>query len=509
MKASDIIAVLPELILLVAALFILLVEPFLKPRIVAAAAGGGHGEPGAAEAETVGTDRTAIVAIALTGFIASVVVSLIVSGHGRVAFGGMVSLDYWAVFFKVLFGLTGLVTVLMSGSYLESHRRHMGEYYALLIFAVMGLDLMAAARDFILFYVAFELMSISSYLLAAYFRYRVKSNEAALKYFLTGSFASAVMLYGVSLIYGETGSTNYQGIAQALGTKGGSAVVLLAVLLIGIGLAFKVSAAPFHMWTPDVYQGSPTPITAFFSTGPKTGAFAVFIGAFVLAFPGAAHEWGIFFIVLSVLTMLVGNVFALVQTNVKRMLAYSSIAHAGYLLGGMAAMGWSRNTYPAMGMLVYVAAYTFMNLGAFAVLTYLKAQSPAKFDYSLKQFAGLGRRSPWAAVLLSLFLLSLTGIPGPAGFIGQFYVFGGMVQAGLVWLAVVGVVLSAVSAYYYLRVIIYMFFREPEEEMQLRAPISGGMAAALAITAAATILIGIIPSRLWDAVVNAFAGLIG
>jgi NADH-quinone oxidoreductase subunit N len=508
MKASDIIAILPELILLVAALFILLVEPFLKPRIVAAVAGG-RGEAGAAEVEAAGTDRTAIVAIALTGFIASVAVSLVLPRHGRVAFAGMVSLDYWAVFFKVLFGLTGLVTVLMSGSYLESHRRHLGEYYALLIFAVIGLDLMAAARDFILFYVAFELMSISSYLLAAYFRYRVKSNEAALKYFLTGSFASAVMLYGISLVYGETGSTNYNGIAQALGTKGGSAVVLLAVLLIGIGLAFKVSAAPFHMWTPDVYQGAPTPIAAFFSTGPKTGAFAVFIGAFVLAFPGAAHQWGIFFIVLSVLTMLVGNVFALVQTNIKRMLAYSSIAHAGYLLGGMAAMGWSRNTYPAMGMLVYVAAYTFMNLGAFAVLTYLKGQNPDKFDYSLKQFAGLGRRSPWAAVLLSLFLLSLAGIPGTAGFIGKFYVFGGMVQAGLVWLAVVGVILSAVSAYYYLRVIIYMFFREPEEELQLRAPISGGMAAALAITAAATILIGVIPSRLWEAVVKAFVSLIG
>jgi NADH-quinone oxidoreductase subunit N len=516
MNASDIITVLPELILLVAALAILIVEPLLKPR-AAAAAGGDHGEATAPEAEGGAAaappeghiDRTAILAIALTGFVASVVVALLLSHHSRVAFAGMLSLDLWGIFFKVLFGLTGLVVVLMSSSYLESHRRHLGEYYALLIFAVIGLDLMAASRDFILFYVAFELMSISSYLLAAYFRYRVKSNESALKYFLTGSFASAVMLYGISLAYGETGSTSYQGIAQALGANGGKAGVLFAIFLIGIGLAFKVSAAPFHMWTPDVYQGAPTPVTAFFSTGPKTGAFAVFIAAFVLAFPGAAHQWGIFFIVLSVLTMLVGNVTALVQTNIKRMLAYSSIAHAGYLLGGMAAMGWSRNTYPAMGMLVYLAAYTFMNLGAFGVLTYLKDQSPAKFDYSLKQFAGLGRRSPWAGVLLSLFLLSLAGIPGTAGFIGKFYVFGGMVQAGLVWLAVVGVLLSAVSAYYYLRVIIYMWFKEPEVELRFRAPISGGMAAGLAIAAAATILIGIIPSRLWDAVVNAFVALIG
>ncbi len=207
--------------------------------------------------------------------------------------------------------------------------------------------------------------------------------------------------------------------------------MLFAVLLIGIGLAFKVSAAPFHMWTPDVYQGAPTPVTGFFSVGPKTAAFAVFIAAFVLAFPGAAKEWGVFLIVLSIVTMLVGNVFGLVQTNVKRMLAYSSIAHAGYLLAGLGAMGWSAQIYPGRGVLVYLTAYTFMNLGAFAVLAYLKAQAPDTFDFSLKQFAGLGRRSPWAAALLSLFLLSLTGIPGTAGFIGKFYVFGGIVRAEL------------------------------------------------------------------------------
>jgi NADH-quinone oxidoreductase subunit N len=501
MNASDIIAIIPELILLAAALVILMVEPFLKPRPQLDENGAVCGE--------IPPDRTAIMAIALLGFIGSVVVAVILHGETRTAFAGMMALDDWAVFFKVLFGLTGLITVLIAGSYLEAHRRHMGEFYALLIFAVLGLDLMAGARDFILFYVAFELMSISSYLLAAYFRYRTKSNESSLKYFLTGSFASAIMLYGISLVYGETGATNYHQIAVALNTRGAAAAVLVAVVLIGVGLAFKVSAAPFHMWTPDVYQGAPTPVTAFFSTGPKIGAFAVFMAAFVMAFPGAEHSWGIFFMVLSVITMLVGNIFALVQTNIKRMLAYSSIAHAGYLLGGLAAMGWMKDTYPGGdgGVLIYVTAYTFMNLGAFAVLTYLKAQCPDKFDFSLKHFAGLGRRSPWAAVLLSLFLLSLTGIPGTAGFIGKFYVFGGMVRADLIWLAVIGVVLSAVSAYYYLRVIVYMFFKEPEEELSLRAPISGSMAAALAITAAATILIGVIPSKLWDAAVHAFTAL--
>jgi len=485
MQASDIIPVIPELILLVAACAILLVEPFLK------------------------AGKTIILAVALVGLVGSLAVSLGLVGQNRVAFAGMLVLNDWAIFFKVLFAAAAALTVLMSSSYLEAERRHLGEYYALVLFAVIGMDLMAAARDLILFYVALELMAISSYLLAAFFRYRVRSNESSLKYFLTGSFASAIMLYGISLVYGEAGATNYGAVGQALSTQGATGGVILAVFLVAIGLAFKVSAAPFHMWTPDVYQGAPTPVAAFFSVGPKAAAFSVILAAFIVAFPGTAVQWGVLFLVLSVVTMLVGNLFALVQTNVKRMLAYSSIAHAGYLLAGIGAMGWSKNSYPGQGVLIYLSAYTFMNLGAFGVLTYLKAQQPEKFDYSLKRLAGLGRRSPWAALLLSLFLLSLTGIPGTAGFIGKFYVFGAVVRADLVWLAVIGVLLSAVSAYYYLRVIIYMFFREPEEEFVVRQPISGGMAVALGVSAIATVAIGVAPAWLWDAVVSAFATLFG
>jgi NADH-quinone oxidoreductase subunit N len=233
----------------------------------------------------------------------------------------------------------------------------------------------------------------------------------------------------------------------------------------------------------------------------------VILAAFVVAFPGISQQWGVLFIALAVLSMVVGNLFALVQTNVKRMLAYSTIAHAGYILAGVGAMGWSRNSYPGQAVLIYLTAYTFMNLGAFGVLGYLKAQLPDKFDYSLKQLAGLGRRSPWAGVLLSLFLLSLTGIPGTAGFIGKFYVFGAVVYADLAWLAVVGVLLSAVSAYYYLRVVIVMFFKEPEEELTVRGPISGGMAAALAVSTFATLAIGLFPSWLWDSAVRAFSTL--
>jgi NADH-quinone oxidoreductase subunit N len=360
------------------------------------------------------------------------------------------------------------------------------------------------------FYVALELMAISSYLLAAFFRYRIRSNESSLKYFLTGSFASAVTLYGISVLYGLVGSTRYSAVvgvyaaSGAPGSMSSTSGLIFAAFLVAVGLAFKVSAAPFHMWTPDVYQGAPTPIAAFFSVGPKVAGFSVLITVFVRAFDHVSRQWGLLFIVLAVLTMLVGNLYALVQTNVKRMLAYSSIAHAGYLLTGLGALGWTGEPRAGYGMLIYLVAYTFMNLGAFGVLAYLKTESSDKFDYSLKQLAGLGRRSPWAAVLLSLFLLSLTGIPGTAGFIGKFYVFGGVVWAGLWWLAVIGVLLSAVSAYYYLRVIVYMFFREPEEALAGRSPFTGGMAVALALSALATLVIGLLPSWLWDAAVAAF-----
>ncbi len=489
MQTPDIVTVIPELILLVAACLMLLVEPFFR------------------------AGKIVSYALALLALVASIAMSLVLVGEDRQTFAGMLVLDNWAIFFKVLFGSAAVLTVLMSPRYLEAHRRHLGEYYALVLFAVIGMDLMAAARDFILLYVALELMAVSSYLLAAFFRYRIRSNEASLKYFLTGSFASAIVLYGISLVYAQAGATNFATVGQALGGIGGqvaggsAAGVMLAVFLVAVGFAFKVSAAPFHMWTPDVYQGAPTPIAAFFSVGPKAAGFAAIMAVFIVAFPGNVGDWGMLFIVLSIVTMLAGNLFALVQTNIKRMLAYSSIAHAGYLLAGVGAVGWGANTYPGQGIMVYLAAYTFMNLGAFGVLAYLKTQMPGKFDYSLKQLAGLGRRSPWAAALLSLFLLSLTGIPGTAGFIGKFYVFAGVVRADLVWLAVVGVLLSAVSAYYYLRVIMYMFFREPEEQYEVKRPISGGMAVALAVCAIAVIAIGVAPSWLWDAVTSAFGGL--
>jgi NADH-quinone oxidoreductase subunit N len=486
MTTQDLIPIIPELILVFAACLVLVVEPFL------------------------GRDKTASVGIALTALVASGVVALGLSGREQAAFSDMIVLNDYAVFFKVLFAAAGSITVLMSPRYLETAGRHMGEYYALVLFAVVGMDIMAASRDLMAFYVGLELMAITSYLLAGFLRYQSRSNEAALKYFVTGTFASAISLYGVSLVYGFSGSTNYEQVGAALMAGGSTTAIALATALVLVGMAFKISAAPFHMWTPDVYTGSPTPVAAFFSVGPKAAAFSAIIMIFVTVFEVSSPTWSAVFIALSLITMFVGNAFALAQRNVKRMLAYSSVAHVGYLLAGLGALGMVEGEYaPGQTILVYLAAYTFMNLGAFAILAYLKTQSPATFDYSLADFAGLWKRSPWAAVLMSLFMFSLTGIPGTAGFIGKFYVFSAVVNADLVWLAVIAVLFSAVSAYYYLRVTVYMFFREPEVEFETRESISGSMAASLALSAVGVLVIGVTPSWVLEAAQNSFTNFFG
>lgn len=485
MESPDVISILPEIILAAAALLVLLLEPFLKQ------------------------DKTAVIAVALSGLLASAVAALALSGATRAAFSGMIVLNGYAIFFKVLFSVAAFIAILMSPRYLEASKRHLGEYYALILLAVVGMDIMAAARDFVAFYVGLELMAICSYLLAGFFRYRIRSNEAALKYFVTGCFASAFTLFGISLIYGFTGSTNFQAISTSLAGSGNSVGVAFATALVVAGLGFKVSVAPFHMWTPDVYQGSPTTVAAFFSVGPKAAGFSAIVIIFATVFASSSPFWSLLFMVLAVLTMFTGTVLAIVQTNMKRMLAYSSITHVGYLLTGLAALGRGLDSKAGESILLYLAAYTVMNLGAFGILTYLKTQRPDSFDYSLKSFAGLGRRSPWTAVLLSLFLFSLTGIPGTAGFIGKFYLFTSVVRADLVWLAVLGVLFSAISAYYYLRLIVYMFFREPETELTLSEPIQGPLAAGLALSAIGVVFLGLFPSWVWDNALRAFSNFFG
>ena len=485
MEWPDIIPILPEIIVAIAALLVLLVEPFLK------------------------ADKTAVISIALVGVLASAVAAFALGGEVRSAFSGMIVLNTYAVFFKVLFAAAAFITILMSPRYLETGGRHLGEYYALVLFALIGMDILAAARDFVAFYVALELMAISSYLLAGFYRYRIKSNESALKYFVTGTFASAFTLFGISIIYGLTGTTNYEHINFALAGTGNGTIVAFATAMVVAGLGFKVSMAPFHMWTPDVYHGAPTTIAAFFSVGPKAAGFSAILIIFATVFESSAAFWSNLFIVLSVITMFVGSVMAIVQTNMKRMMAYSSIVHVGYLLTGLAALGRGATNLAGESIMLYLAAYTVMNLGAFGILTYLKSQRPDEFDYSLKSFAGLGRRSPWAAVLLTLFLFSLTGIPGTAGFIGKFYLFTAVVRADLVWLAVVAVIFSAISAYYYLRLMVYMFFKEPEVDFQTVEPIQGTLAAAIALSAVGVLYIGLLPSWVWDNALRAFSNFFG
>ena len=426
--------------------------------------------------------------------LASGVVALGLWDRSEVAFNGMIVLDQYSVFFKVLFAAAGTLTILMSPRYLEANQRNLGEYYVLLLFALVGMDLMAASRDLIAFYVGLELMAVSSYLLAGFFRYQTRSNEAALKYFLTGTFASAITLYGVSLLYGLSGATNYAavgagGAGQQLGHAGRS----------GHRAGGRRAWASRSRWCPSTC-GLPTstrarrrPIAGFFSVGPKAAGFSAILMIFLTVFAGTSDTWSTLFVVLSILTMLVGNLFALVQKNVKRMLAYSSIAHVGYLLAGLAALGKSGEPLAGQAILLYLVCYTFMNMGAFGILAYLKTQSPEGFDYSLTDFAGLARRTPWAAILMALFMFSLTGIPGTAGFIGKFYLFNAVVQADLTWLAVIAVIFSAVSAYYYLRVIMYMFFREPEQEFATKESINGPLAAGLALAAVGVLVIGVLP----------------
>ena len=436
-------------------------------------------------------------------------------------FGQMVALDKYALFFVILFGAIGLLAILLSDGYLAAHRAARGEFYALLLLVIAGMIGMAVSTDVIALFISFELMSLPTYVLAGWSRHDPRSGEAALKYFINGAFSSAILLFGLALLYGLTGATNYAGIAAGLSHLPGSdAAGVAALVLVIAGFGFKVSAVPFHAWAPDVYEGAPTPVTAFMSVGVKAGAFAGFLKLFVVAAAPQWHTWADVLIVIALLTMVVGNVLALPQRNLKRLLAYSSIAHAGYLLLGLIAAGRSGTTDGSSAVLVYLGAYTFMNIGAFGMLVYLRNRSA--FRYTLDELAGLGRSRPVAALGLTLFMLSLTGIPPTAGFWGKFYLFAAVVNAKLTWLAVVAVIMSAVSAFYYLRVVWYMYFREAPAAAEMGgagateatlpavagvpegASLVGtselGTSAALWIAAAGVLFIGIYPGPLlWAA----------
>ncbi len=366
------------------------------------------------------------------------------------------------------------------------------EFYALLLFATAGMLMMSGSNELVMIFLGLEILSIATYVMAGFRRTDLKSNESALKYFLLGSFSSAFFLYGVALIFGATGSTNLLAIKESIRSADiPMSLVYLSAALMLIALCFKVAVAPFHIWTPDVYEGAPTPVTGFMSVGPKAAGFAVLFRVFLTAFPMIEDRWVSALWLVAALTMVLGNVIALVQPNIKRMLAYSSIAHAGYVAVALT----SASNRGGSAALFYLLAYSLMNLGAFAVVTILSRSEDKKVQ--LTDYAGLGAKRPGLAAVLSLFLLSLAGVPGTAGFAGKFFIFRAAVESHLVWLAIIGVVTTVISFYYYLYVIVQMYMREPNEEFSdLR--VAGSLKVALIVSAIGTLYLGILPTRVLD-----------
>jgi NADH-quinone oxidoreductase subunit N len=453
------------------------------------------------------TDRSPItIAVAMTGLAVTAAATLIVGGQPATAFGGAYTVDDLTTFLDILFIAIVVLTVMFAPDYLRPRSLPMAEFVVILVFAMTGAMLIAGSTDLLLLFLGLELMVLPGYMLAGFHKTDGFSTEGAIKYFLLGSFSSAIFLFGLAFTWGLTGTTSVDGVAAALGTltAGGAALspgLALGLALMTTGVAFKIAAVPFHYWTPDAYQGSPTPVTGYLSVGPKIGAFALILRLFVEALAPLADVWLPVVIVLAGLTMTLGNLVALTQDNVKRMLAYSSIAHTGYMLVGLAA--YAGGVLDGLeGLLYYMAAYTFMNLGAFAVIAAL--QKRAGTTSSLATFAGLGRREPVLGILMTLFLLSLTGIPPTAGFFAKAYVILSAVEGGglLTALAVLAVVNAAIAAFYYLRVIVYMYMRDPADDapaLPHGALMWGGLAAA----ATFTVFFGMFPTALLDVVAGA------
>jgi len=426
--------------------------------------------------------------IALIGSLAAIAATLYQSQFPGLGFWGVVKVDGFSTFFHVLITAITAVVILSSFEYMQAQQIRAGEYYALVLFGAVGMCLMSSAVELVLIFIALEISSISTYVLTGFRRRAAISSEASLKYFLLGSFATAFFLYGVALTFGATGSTSISLIAQALRSGPIPVLAYAGIALMFVGLGFKVAAAPFHIWTPDVYEGAPAPVVGFMSTAPKAAAFAVLLR--VMFEVNAPGRLGLIW-VAAALSMTLGNVGALVQQNVKRLLAYSSIAHAGYLLVAFAAL--PNNGVPAA--MFYTASYAAMNVGAFAVVSHLAGAGERYV--TLDDYAGLGRRSPVLAATLTIFLLSLIGIPMTGGFFAKFYVFSAALQANLVGLTIIGVLNSAVGAYYYLRIIVVIYMREAREELPA-IPVSPALSAALAISVAATLYLGLLPGEVLE-----------
>lgn len=471
-SAAELLRFLPEIILSIAATLALMIEATLPE----------------------GRSRNGLGHFALIALIAAGVAAIVANGSPGPAFSSMLVVDGFSTFFRVLVIGVGALTIVSSYQYLNREEANAGEYYALVLFSVIGQCIMATANELMMVFIGLEISSIASYVLAGFLRDDKRNNESAVKYFLLGSFATGFFLYGIALIYGATGTTNLSAVRDALKPGNPNVAILagIAAALMFVGLAFKVSGAPFQMWAPDVYQGAPVPVSAFLSAGPKAAAFAVFLRIFMTAFAPIGDRWEPIVWISALLSMTIGNFAALTQTNVKRMLAYSSIAHAGYVLVALTAQS-AIGTAAAM---FYLAAYALMNIGAFAVVAHVAGKGEKHVNIS--DLAGLGAKQPLTAAAFTIFLLSLIGVPLTGGFFGKFYIFKAAIEAKLIWLAVLGLLNSAVAAYYYLRILVVMYMEEPGEATNELGPLPLGLKTALIVPVAGLLILGILPSGVLD-----------
>jgi NADH-quinone oxidoreductase subunit N len=469
------IGLLPEITVAVTALVVILADLFIERKTVLAV--------------------LSIIGLAIAAFF-----SIALWGTSLGFFGGRIAVDNYALFFKILILGIAVMIILTTTDYTSKIARFRGEYYALLLTSALGMMVMAAGIELITIYIGLELASISLYALAGFLK-DSKSGEAALKYLILGAIASAVLLYGMALVFGFTGQTSLTGIAGVLQSKpwdtlSSNPALLVGFVLMAAGFSFKIAAVPFHMWVPDVYEGAPTPITAYLSVASKAAGFAVILRVFYLAFgqPGELSEqWGILFAVLAAITMTLGNIAAIPQANIKRMLGYSSIAQAGYIMVGLAAAGMSpaNEIFSRGSLLFFLAGYAFTNLAAFIAIIAITNKINSDL---IQDFTGIGKRAPVLAAALTLSLVSLIGIPPAVGFMGKFYVFSGAVRQGLIWLVVIAVINSVISAYYYLRVVKIMWFNEPASTEKLSSSVA--LKFALGIASLGILFVGIMPGGL-------------
>lgn len=461
---SDLLAILPEIVVTATACVVLIADLVVR------------------------THRTRVLTVlTLAGLVLAAVTGPLAVDGRITAFGGFVVVDGVTAFFRILFLALAALAVLAAAEYSERRSLPYAELLAILLFSTLGAMTIALSGDLITIFVGLELMTIPVYVLAGLQRRNPFSNEAALKYFLLGAFSTAILLYGFAWLYGVTGSTELRGIAGALSGIGLTGPALVALALVSVGLSFKAAVVPFHQWTPDAYDGAPTPVTAFMSVGPKAAAFAAFLRIVGEALAPFAIDWTAAFAILAALTMTLGNVVALAQTSVKRMLAYSSIAHTGYILSGVAAAGAGEAAWA--GVMFYAFGYGIMNLGAFAALLVLDTEGTR--GATLGEMSGLARRAPLEALAFTLLLVSLLGLPPTIGFFAKVFVFLPALAADLVWLAVVMALNAALAAFYYLRVVVHMYMLEPEKGVPPIVPAPLAKWGAIGLTALASVVLGI------------------